>query len=66
MKFTLIIDDEKKTMKIREKLTIKDVLKDFKIPLEAVVVKKNGEIVVEEEQVNDGDIIEVIKVIYGG
>lgn len=66
MKFTLIIDDDKKIMKIKEKLTIKDVLKDFKIPPEAVVVKKNGEIVVEEEQVDDGDIIEVIKVIYGG
>ncbi|HIH62160.1 MAG TPA: MoaD/ThiS family protein [Methanobacteriales archaeon] len=66
MKFTLIIDDEKKTMKFREKLTIKDVLKNFNIPLEAVVIKKNGEIVVEEEQVDDGDIIEVIKVIYGG
>ncbi|BDH80073.1 MAG TPA: MoaD/ThiS family protein [Methanothermobacter sp.] len=66
MKFTLIIDDEKKAMKIKEKLTIKDVLKDFDIPLEAVVVKKNGEIVVEEEQVDDGDIIEVIRVIYGG
>ncbi|BAW32244.1 MAG TPA: MoaD/ThiS family protein [Methanothermobacter sp.] len=66
MKFTLIIDDEKRAMETNKSLKIKDLLKDFKIPLEAVVIKKNGEIVLEEEPVDDGDIIEVIKVIYGG
>lgn len=66
MKFTLIIDDEKRAMETNKSLKIKDLLKDFKIPLEAVVVKKNGEIVLEKEPIDDGDIIEIIKVIYGG
>lgn len=66
MKFTLIIDDEKRAMETNKSLKIKDLLKDFKIPLEAVVVKKNGEIVLEREPIDDGDIIEIIKVIYGG
>jgi len=66
VKFTLIIDDEKRAMETNKSLKIKDLLKDFKIPLEAVVVKKNGEIVLEKEPIDDGDIIEIIKVIYGG
>jgi sulfur carrier protein len=45
---------------------IKDLLQEMKIPLETVVVKKNQQIVIEEESLEDGDTIEVIRVIYGG
>jgi sulfur carrier protein len=38
----------------------------LEIPVEAVVVKKNQCIVIEEEQVEEGDILEIIRVIYGG
>ncbi|PKL67301.1 MAG: thiamine biosynthesis protein ThiS [Methanobacteriales archaeon HGW-Methanobacteriales-1] len=66
MKFTLIIGDEKESREFSEEKTIKNVLEDLDFPLETVVVKKNGQIVIEEEIISDGDIIEVIKVIYGG
>lgn len=46
--------------------TIKDVLDTLDIPAETVVVKKNDYIVIDEEILKDGDLIEVIQVIYGG
>jgi sulfur carrier protein len=66
MKFTLIIGDEKESRDLSEGLTIKNFLEEMDFPLETVVVKKNGQIVIEEEIILEGDVIEVIKVIYGG
>ncbi|MDI6703022.1 MoaD/ThiS family protein [Methanothermobacter wolfeii] len=66
MKFTVIIDDEKRIMESEENKTVKDVLDELEIPIETVVIRKNGELIIEEDEISDGDIIEVIRVIYGG
>lgn len=66
MKFTLIIGDEKEYKDLSDGITIKNILEGMDFPLETVVVKKNGQIVIEEEEISEGDIIEIIKVIYGG
>ncbi|PAV07787.1 MoaD/ThiS family protein [Methanosphaera cuniculi] len=57
---------ETKTLKIDENTTVEDVLKLEEIPIETVVVKVNGQTVTEDEILNDSDVMEVIKVIYGG
>ncbi|MEG3224115.1 MAG: thiamine biosynthesis protein ThiS [Methanobacteriales archaeon Met13] len=62
---TFIMGEEEKNLDIKGG-TIKDLLQDMEIPLETVVVKKNQQIVIEEEFIEDGDIIEIIRVIYGG
>ena len=56
---------ETKTLKIDENTTVEDVLKLEEIPIETVVVKVNGQTVTEDEILNDSDVMEVIKVIYG-
>ncbi|EKQ55369.1 MAG: sulfur transfer protein involved in thiamine biosynthesis [Methanobacterium sp. Maddingley MBC34] len=66
MEVTVIVGEDKNIMKVDEGKTVKDLLQIMEIPLETVVVKKNHSIIIEEESVEDGDIIEVIKVIYGG
>lgn len=66
MEVTIIIGEEEKQLDIEEGKTIKKLLQMMEIPVETVVVKKNQSIIMEEELVEDGDIIEVIKVIYGG
>jgi sulfur carrier protein len=66
MKITLIIGEEEDIMDIDGEKTIKDLLHQKQIPLETVVVKKNRQIVNEEELLEDGDTIEIIRVIYGG
>ncbi|EKF85850.1 MoaD/ThiS family protein [Methanobacterium formicicum] len=66
MEVTVIIGEDENNMTIEEGKTVKDLLQILEIPTETVVVKKNQTIIIEEESVEDGDIIEVIKVIYGG
>jgi len=66
MEVTVIIGEDEKQLDVEEGKTIKNLLQMMEIPVETVVVKKNQSIIMEEEIVEDGDIIEVIKVIYGG
>ncbi|MBM4241906.1 MAG: MoaD/ThiS family protein [Euryarchaeota archaeon] len=66
MEITLIIGENKESRELPQSTSIKDMLDREDIPSETVVVKKNNEIVLEDELLEDGDIVEVIKVIYGG
>ncbi|HOI40736.1 MAG TPA: MoaD/ThiS family protein [Methanobacterium sp.] len=66
MQVTVIIGEDEKKLDVNEGKTVKNLLQMLEIPVETVVVKKNQSIIIEEEPVEDGDIIEVIKVIYGG
>ncbi|MGP8188363.1 MAG: MoaD/ThiS family protein [Methanobacterium sp.] len=66
MKITVTIGDQNEVKEISNSITIKDLLKILEIPSETVVVKKNEYIVINEEIVEEGDNIEIIKVIFGG
>lgn len=66
MEVKVIIGEDEKQLNIEDGKTIKNLLQMMEIPVETVVVKKNHSIIMEEEIVEDGDTIEVIKVIYGG
>jgi sulfur carrier protein len=66
MEVTVIMDEDEKKIDLQDNKSIKDLLRMLEIPVETVVVKKNQCIVIEEEQVEEGDILEIIRVIYGG
>ncbi|MBI5680019.1 MAG: sulfur carrier protein ThiS [Methanobacterium sp.] len=66
MEITVIMGKKEEIREINEKMTIKEVLNAMDMSSETVVVKRNNEIVMEEENVENGDVIEVIRVIYGG
>ncbi|HML04784.1 MAG TPA: MoaD/ThiS family protein [Methanobacterium sp.] len=66
MEVTVIYERTEHKKEISEITTIKEVLESMNISSETVVVKKNDEIVMDEENLNDEDVIEVIRVIYGG
>jgi sulfur carrier protein len=66
MKIKLIIGENEDILEISDNKTVKNLLDDIDIASETVVVKKNDCIVIDEEPVEDGDLIEVIQVIYGG
>lgn len=53
-------------MKIEKETTIARLLEELGINRETVVVSKNGEIAVEEEDLIKGDEIEIIKIVSGG
>ena len=66
MEITVIFGKKRENKEIKEDTTIKEVLDIMDISSETVVVKRNNEIVMEEESLVKGDVIEVIRVIYGG
>lgn len=66
MKINISIADEDEVRELSENTTVKDLLKILDIPSETVVVKKNEYVVIDEELVEEGDNIEIIKVIFGG
>ncbi|MBU4534535.1 MAG: MoaD/ThiS family protein [Euryarchaeota archaeon] len=66
MEFTIINNKKTEQLSLKKNLTIKELLDEIEKPLETVVIKKNGHIVLEEEIINEGDTIEVIQIIYGG
>ena len=66
MEITVIFGEKEESREIQENATIKEMLDIMDISSETVVVKRNNEIVMEEESLVNGDIIEVIRVIYGG
>jgi sulfur carrier protein len=66
MEVTVIYEKTEHKKEIQECTTIKEVLESMDISSETVVVKKNNEVVMDEENLNDEDVIEVIRVIYGG
>lgn len=66
MEITVIFGKKEEIREINENITIKEVLNGMDISSETVVVKRNNEIVMEEEILQNEDVIEVIRVIYGG
>ena len=50
----------------QENYTIKDLLSELNLSSQTVVAKQNGELVIEESTINDGDEIKLIQIIYGG
>ena len=66
MEVTVIFGKKEENREVQENTTIKEVLNAMDISSETVVVKKNNEIVMEEECLVNGDVIEIIRVIYGG
>ena len=66
MTFKLTIKDKVEEREIDGDLTIKELLDELDLSSETIVSKKNGEIVIEEASIEDGDEIEFIQIIYGG
>lgn len=67
MSFNLEFKDinEKREL-TQENYTINDLLKELGLSSQTVVAKQNGELVIEESTINDGDEIKLIQIIYGG
>ena len=66
MQIKLILDGKERTMKTGGSSTVMHLLRDLGINRETVLVRKNGEICVEEEKIKEGNEIEIIKAISGG
>jgi sulfur carrier protein len=66
MEVTVIHNKTKHKKEIQENTSVKELLDSMDISSETVVVKRNNEIIMDEENLQNEDIIEIIRVIYGG
>lgn len=49
-----------------ENYTIKDLLDELELSAQTMVSKQNGELVIEDTVIEDGDEIQLVQIIYGG
>lgn len=67
MEFTLKFKDINEKRQIpKENYTIKDLLNDLELSAQTIVPKQNGELVIEESEIQDNDEIQLVQIIYGG
>ena len=67
MTFKLIFEDKEEERKINSRdNTIIKLLKELEVSPQTVVTKKNNQIVTEDAKIEDGDVIKIIQIIYGG
>ncbi len=66
MSYKVIFKDLNEERELSGKTTIRNLLEDLNISSETVVTKQNGEVVIEDSQIEDGDEIQIIQIIYGG
>ena len=67
MTFTLIFKDINEKRDIpKENYTIKDLLNDLELSSQTIVPKQNGELVIEDSEIQNDDEIRLIQIIYGG
>ena len=50
----------------RHDYTIKDLMDDLNLSAQTMVSKQNGELVIEDTVIGDGDEIQLVQIIYGG
>ncbi len=56
----------KREIRLDPHTTIADLLRKLGYSRETIVVRRNGKIVVEEEHLSDGDLIEILPIVTGG
>lgn len=67
MTFTLIFKDINEKRDIpKENYTIKDLLNDLELSSQTIVPKQNGELVIEDSEIQNDDEIKLVQIIYGG
>ena len=58
------LNEEKEIPK--EDYTIKNLLDEMGLSAQTMVSKQNGELVIEDTVIEDGDEIQLVQIIYGG
>ncbi|MCR5026109.1 MAG: MoaD/ThiS family protein [Methanobrevibacter sp.] len=67
MTFTLKYKDTLEEKEIpNDNYSIKDLINELGLSAQTVVSKQNGELVIEDTIIQDGDEIQLVQIIYGG
>ena len=67
MSFILKFKDLNEEREIpNENYSIKDLLNELELSAQTIVSKQNGELVIEDTIIENGDEIQLVQIIYGG
>lgn len=66
MSFTLKYKDINEERELPDDYTIQNLLDDLGLSAQTIVSKQNGELVIEDTVIEDGDEIQLVQIIYGG
>lgn len=66
MSFILKYKSMEEERDLPDDYTIKDLLNDMDLSPQTIVSKQNGDLVIEDTVINDGDEIQLVQIIYGG
>ena len=66
MEFELKFKDKTEKRELKSGYTIRNLLDELGLSAQTIVAKKNGELTIEEDEIADGDKIQLIQIIYGG
>ena len=66
MEYKLKFNDINEIRQLKEDFTIKNLLDELKLSSQNIILKKNGELTIEDSVINDGDEIQLVQIIYGG
>lgn len=65
--FTLKYKDLNEERQIpNDNYSIKDLLNELELSPQTIVSKQNGELVIEDTIIEEGDEIQLVQIIYGG
>ena len=67
MSFTLKYKNINEEMEIpKNDYTIRDLLAELELSAQTIVSTQNGELVIEDTVIENGDEIQLVQIIYGG
>lgn len=59
-------ENSHKTVELKENVVVSDLLKKLSINPVTVIISRNNELILEDEELNNNDQIKILSVISGG
>lgn len=66
MKLYLEKEDKTTEIELKEKVILKKLLKELNISINSVILVKNSQICLEEEEISNEDELKILSVVSGG
>ena len=66
MNVTTIYKSEQSDVELDDGATVKDVVQQLELQPNTVLVTRNGEVLLEDDSLEDGDRLEILPTISGG
>lgn len=66
MKVTVTFQGKKSVVEVPQKAKVADALGAAGVSVQSVIPRRSGVVITDEDQVNDGDTIDALRIVSGG